>query len=66
MTFWRSAEIDDFDVGTSSEHNYAIMPLFYFFRSFVMTLELIIFLVFPEIPRNLTYFPSEKKFKKRS
>ena len=63
-TFWWSAEIDDFDVGTSSEHNYEIMPRCYFFRSFVMTLELIIFPGFPVIPRNSTSFPYEKKFKK--
>ena len=65
-TFLRSTEIDDFDVGTSSEHNCAITPHFYFFRSFVMTLELIILPGFPAIPRNSTSFPSEKNFKKSS
>ena len=65
-TFWRSAEINDFDVGTSSEHNCAITPLCYFFRSFVMKLELIIIPGFLVIPRNATSFHSEKKFKKSS
>ena len=58
--------MDDFDVGTSSEHNCAIMPHCYFFRSIFMTLELIIFPGFPEIPFNSTSFPSEKNFKKIS
>ena len=65
-TFWRSGEIDDFDVGTSSEHNCAMMPRCYFFKIFVMKLELIIFPSFPMIPRNSTSFPSEKNFKKAS
>ena len=65
-TFWRSGEIYDFDVGTYSEHNCAITPRCSFFRSFVMTLELIIFPGFPAIPRNSTSFPSEKKLKKSS
>ena len=64
--FWRSAEIDDFDIGTSSEHNCAIMPHCSLFKSFVMTIEIIIFPSFPAISCNLTYFPSEKKFKKSS
>ena len=65
-TFWRSGEIDDFDVGTSSEHNCAITPHCYF-GSLVMTLELIIFLGFPAIFRNSISFPSKKnKIKKIS
>ena len=63
--FWRFGEIDDFDVGTSREHSCAIMPRCSFFRSFVMTLELIIFPDFPAIPRNLASFPSEKKNSKK-
>ena len=63
-TFWRSAKIDDFDVGTSSENNCAITPHFYFFGSFVMTLDLIIFPELPAIPSNLTSFPSEKNSRK--
>ena len=57
-TFWRSGEIDDFEVETSSEHNRAITPLYSFFRSFVIPLELIIFPGFPEIPLTSTSFPS--------
>ena len=65
-TFWRYGEIDDFDVGTSSENNCATMPRCYFFENFVMTLELIIFLGFPAIPRNSNSFPFEKNIKKNS
>ena len=65
-TFWRYGEIYYFDVGTSSEHNCAITPHCYFFRIFVMTLELVILPGFPAIPRNSTSFPFEKNFKKSS
>ena len=50
--FWRSGEIDDFDVETSSEHNCAITRLCSLFISFVIPLELIIFPGFPAIPLN--------------
>ena len=63
-TFWRFGEIDDFDGGTSSEHNCAMTPHYYLFRSFAMKFELIIFPRFPMIPCNSTSFPSEKNFKK--
>ena len=35
-TFWRSGEIYDFDVGTSSENNCVIMPHCYFFAPVVL------------------------------
>ena len=54
-TLWRSREIDDFDVGTSSEHNCAITPRCYFFRSFVRTLDLTIFPGFLVIPHNFIH-----------
>ena len=63
-TFWRSAEIDDFDVGNSSEHNYAIMTRFYLLRIFFMTLKLIIFTGFPVIPHDSTSFLSKKNSRK--
>ena len=64
--FWRSREIDDFDVGTYSKHNCAITLRCSFFRSFVIPLELIIFPCFPAIPLNSTSFPSEENFMKNS
>ena len=65
-TFRRSAKIDDFDVETSSEHNYAITPRCSFFKSFVMPLELITFPSFLAIPLNSTSFPSQKKIQENS
>ena len=65
-TFWRSPEIDDFDVGTSSEHNCEITPRCYFFKSFFIKLKRIIFPNFPVIPHYSNSFPSEKNFKKIS
>ena len=44
--------MDDFDVGTYSEHNCEIMPRCYFFISVFIPLELIIFPDFPVIPLN--------------
>ena len=64
--FWRYGEIYDFDVGNFSEHKFSITPCFYLFKSFVMTLEFIIFLSFPAVPHNSTSFPSENYFKKIS
>jgi len=48
----KDVEMDDFDVGTYSEHNCEIIPHSSFFRSFVMPLELIMFPGFPVIPLN--------------
>ena len=56
--------MDDFDVGTSSEHNCATTPHCSFFRNFVIPLELIIFPSFPTIPLNSTSFPSTQNFMK--
>ena len=64
--FWRYGEIDDFDVGASSEHNCAITPRCYLLRRFFMELDIIIFPDFLAIPHNSTSFPSEKNFKKIS
>jgi len=58
--------MDDLDVGTSNEHNCSIMPRCYFFRSFVIQLELIIFPGFPAIPLNSISFPSEENSMKSS
>ena len=58
--------MDDFDVETSSEHSFEIMPHFSFFSSFVILLDLIIFPNFPVIPLNSTSFPSEENFMKSS
>ena len=63
LEIWR---IDDLDVGIISEHNCAIIPRCYFFRSFVILLELINFHGFPAIPLNLASFPSTKHFMKIS
>ena len=56
--------MDDFDVGTSSEHNCAIIPSCSFFISFVIPLELVIFPGFPVTPLNSISFPSEYNFMK--
>jgi len=58
--------MDYFDVGTSIEHNCAIMPCCSFFRSFIISLELIIYPSFLVIPLNSTSFPSKDNFMKSS
>ena len=63
---WSWSRIGGSPFGVSSEHNCEMMTRFYLFRSFVVTLELIIFPRFPTIPHNSTSFPSEKNFKKSS
>ena len=65
-TFWRSREIDDFDVENSSEHNCAIMPHCSFCRSSVILLEMIIFPGCLMIPLNSTSFPSAENLMKSS